>query len=101
MFTKCILTLRDGGTLNSREAAGLLERVVEWEEMWEASELSQCILPQNWGETEKNRTVTYMVLKATTNNRCTSVVMNFGGLDLTQSRSGGKRNNICLSLKNI
>ncbi|GFV49650.1 hypothetical protein TNCV_1959581 [Trichonephila clavipes] len=32
----------------------------------------QHLLPQNWGGTELNRTVPYMVFKATANDRCTS-----------------------------
>ncbi|GFX73224.1 uncharacterized protein TNCV_1245471 [Trichonephila clavipes] len=46
-------------TLDSRET---LER-------WEAPDDHQGVLPQNWGETELNRSVTGMVLKATANDR--------------------------------
>ncbi|GFU47041.1 hypothetical protein TNCV_2616161 [Trichonephila clavipes] len=35
----------------------------------EAPDHTQGVLPQNWGETEANRPVTCMVLKAMTNNR--------------------------------
>ncbi|GFU90307.1 uncharacterized protein TNCV_2784131, partial [Trichonephila clavipes] len=57
------------GAFNSRRAANPLVRLVEGEERWEASDLSQGVLPINWGETELNRSVTCMVLKATANNR--------------------------------
>ncbi|GFV77207.1 uncharacterized protein TNCV_444371 [Trichonephila clavipes] len=66
---KCIVPLRHGGTLNSRRAAGLLVWLVEGEERWESSDHPQSVLPLNWGGTEPNRTVTYMVLKATANDR--------------------------------
>ncbi|GFT91857.1 hypothetical protein TNCV_4489661 [Trichonephila clavipes] len=57
---------------------------------WEALSLPQIVRPQNCGGTELNCTVTCMVLKATANDRPTSsplAMMNFVGLDLTQSRS--------------
>ncbi|GFS84491.1 hypothetical protein TNCV_4606711 [Trichonephila clavipes] len=38
-------------------------------ERWEASGHSQGILPQNWGGTEQNPTVTCLVLKAMANDR--------------------------------
>ncbi|GFU84442.1 uncharacterized protein TNCV_1066241 [Trichonephila clavipes] len=66
----CIGPSRHGDTLNSRRAASPLERLVEGEERWEASDHSLCALPLNWGGTEQHRTVTCMVLKATANNRC-------------------------------
>ncbi|GFX24626.1 uncharacterized protein TNCV_3344061 [Trichonephila clavipes] len=61
---KCIVPSRHGGTLNSRRAASPLVRWVEGKERWEAPDH-----PQNWGETEQNRSVTSMVLKATSNDR--------------------------------
>ncbi|GFW24598.1 cullin-4A [Trichonephila clavipes] len=64
---KCILPSRHGGTLNSRRAASPLVRLVEGEERWEAPDQPQGV-PQNWGETEINRPVTCMVLKATVND---------------------------------
>ncbi|GFV73417.1 uncharacterized protein TNCV_3389331 [Trichonephila clavipes] len=64
---KCIVLLRHGGTLNSRRAASPLVCLVE--EKWEASDHPQGFLPLNWGGTEKNRTVTCMVLKAKANDR--------------------------------
>ncbi|GFX96706.1 hypothetical protein TNCV_244931 [Trichonephila clavipes] len=57
------------GTLNSRRAASPLVRLLEWEDKWETPDHIQDVLPQNWGGTEKNRTVTYMVLKAKANDR--------------------------------
>ncbi|GFV62254.1 uncharacterized protein TNCV_985181 [Trichonephila clavipes] len=56
---KCIVPSWHGGTLNSRRAASPLVRLVEGEEGWKASDHSQSVLPQNWGETEPNRFVTY------------------------------------------
>ncbi|GFT72585.1 hypothetical protein TNCV_974341 [Trichonephila clavipes] len=46
-------------TLNSHRAASLLVRIWESEERWEASDHPQGVLPQNWGETELNLSVTY------------------------------------------
>ncbi|GFY08871.1 hypothetical protein TNCV_4660641 [Trichonephila clavipes] len=45
-------------------ATSPLVRLVEGEERWAASGHPQGILPQNWGETELNRSVTCMVLKS-------------------------------------
>ncbi|GFV14099.1 uncharacterized protein TNCV_525751 [Trichonephila clavipes] len=67
---KCIVPSRHGGTLNSRRVASFLVRLVKGEERWEVSDHPQGVLPQNWGGTEKNRTVTCMVLKAKANDRC-------------------------------
>ncbi|GFV64615.1 uncharacterized protein TNCV_3181111 [Trichonephila clavipes] len=67
---KCIVPLRHGGTLNSRQAACPLVGLVEGEERWEAPGHPQDFLPLNWGGTEQNRTVTCMVLKAKDNDRC-------------------------------
>ncbi|GFU79514.1 uncharacterized protein TNCV_2915741 [Trichonephila clavipes] len=66
---KCIVPARHGGTLNSRRAASPFVRLAEGEERWEASDHPQSVLPLNWGGIEPNRTVTYMVLKATANDR--------------------------------
>ncbi|GFX37641.1 uncharacterized protein TNCV_3201641 [Trichonephila clavipes] len=66
---KCIVPSRHGGTLNSHRATSPLVRLVEREERWEDPDHPQGILPQNWGETELNRSVTCMVLKATANDR--------------------------------
>ncbi|GFW87218.1 uncharacterized protein TNCV_5125701 [Trichonephila clavipes] len=66
---KCIVTLRYGGTLNSRRAASPRVRLEEGEERWKAPGQPQRFLPLNWGGTEQNRTVTCMVLKAKANDR--------------------------------
>ncbi|GFS88862.1 uncharacterized protein TNCV_3569581 [Trichonephila clavipes] len=58
-----------GGTLNSRRAASSLVKLVEGEERREVSDHPQGVLPQYWGETELNRSVTCMVLKAMANDR--------------------------------
>ncbi|GFX03427.1 uncharacterized protein TNCV_4634391 [Trichonephila clavipes] len=58
-----------GGTINSRQATSPLVRLVEGEERWEDPDHTQGVLPLNWGETELNRSVTCMVLKATANDR--------------------------------
>ncbi|GFV55488.1 uncharacterized protein TNCV_3776751 [Trichonephila clavipes] len=65
---KCIVPSRHGGTLNSRRAVSPFERLVEGEERWEAPDHPQGIHPQNWGDTELNRSVPCMVLKATAND---------------------------------
>ncbi|GFU88748.1 uncharacterized protein TNCV_4444251 [Trichonephila clavipes] len=57
-----------GGTLNSHRATSHLVRLVEGEERWESPDHPQGVLPQNWGETELNRSVTCMVLKAAVND---------------------------------
>ncbi|GFU86341.1 uncharacterized protein TNCV_2116941 [Trichonephila clavipes] len=77
---KCFL--RHGGTLNSRRAAGPLVRLVEGEERWKASDHPQSVLPLNWGRSKPIRTVTYVVLKATANDRRHFAMMNFVDLDL-------------------
>ncbi|GFV17208.1 uncharacterized protein TNCV_4557911 [Trichonephila clavipes] len=57
------------GTLNSRRDASPFVRLVEGEERFESSDHPQGVLPQNWGESELNRSVTCMVLKATANDK--------------------------------
>ncbi|GFW64745.1 uncharacterized protein TNCV_4450471 [Trichonephila clavipes] len=57
------------GTLNSRRAASPLVKLMEGEEKWDAPHHQQRVLPQNWGETELNRSVTFLVLKVTANDR--------------------------------
>ncbi|GFV15401.1 uncharacterized protein TNCV_4834271 [Trichonephila clavipes] len=66
---KCIVPLRQGGTLNCRRAASPLVWLVEGEEMWKASDHTQDFLPLNWDGIEQNRTITLMVLKAKDNDR--------------------------------
>ncbi|GFU69217.1 uncharacterized protein TNCV_3284951 [Trichonephila clavipes] len=50
-------------------AASPLVRLGEEEEWWEAPDHPQSVLPQNWGETELNRSITCMGFNATSNNR--------------------------------
>ncbi|GFV33418.1 uncharacterized protein TNCV_4164551 [Trichonephila clavipes] len=57
------------GTLSSRRAASPFVWLVEGEERWVAPGHPQGFLPLNWGGTEKNRTVTCMLLKAKANDR--------------------------------
>ncbi|GFX76761.1 uncharacterized protein TNCV_664681 [Trichonephila clavipes] len=73
-YVKSLVYADKPQTLNHLEdichrAASPLVRLVEGEEKWEASDHPQGVLPQNWGETELNHTVTCMVLKATANDR--------------------------------
>ncbi|GFW18713.1 uncharacterized protein TNCV_1369671 [Trichonephila clavipes] len=63
---KCIVPSRHGSTLNSRRASSPLVSLLEEEESWEAPDLLQGALPLDRGENELNRSVTCMVLKATT-----------------------------------
>ncbi|GFV28449.1 uncharacterized protein TNCV_3984001 [Trichonephila clavipes] len=65
---KCIVPLRHGGTLNSRQAASPLVWLVEGEERWEAPDHLKDFLPLNWGGTEQKRTVPCLVLKAKAND---------------------------------
>ncbi|GFV99708.1 speckle-type POZ protein [Trichonephila clavipes] len=58
-----------GDTLNSRPAASPLVKLVEGEERWEPPDHPQRVLPQNWGGTKQNRSLTCMVLKAKANDR--------------------------------
>ncbi|GFV46410.1 hypothetical protein TNCV_3232991 [Trichonephila clavipes] len=44
-------------------------RLVKGEERWEALDHPQGVLPQNWGGTEQNRTVSCMELKAKVNDK--------------------------------
>ncbi|GFW64384.1 cullin-4A [Trichonephila clavipes] len=50
-------------------AASPLVRLVEGENRWEAPDHPQGVLLQKWEENDQNRSVTYMVLKATANDR--------------------------------
>ncbi|GFU02000.1 integrase catalytic domain-containing protein [Trichonephila clavipes] len=63
---KCIVPSRHGGTLNSRKS---FREVGGREERWETLDHLQGVFPQNLGGTELNRTVTFVVLKATSNDR--------------------------------
>ncbi|GFY25350.1 uncharacterized protein TNCV_2484701 [Trichonephila clavipes] len=66
---KCIGSLRHGGTVNSRQAASPLVRLVEGEARWKTPGHTRSFLPQNWGGTKQNRTVTCMMLRAMANDR--------------------------------
>ncbi|GFW38456.1 uncharacterized protein TNCV_1333091 [Trichonephila clavipes] len=63
------LSLTNWGTLNSREAASPLVRLMEEEVRWEVSDHLHGVFPQNFCRTDPKRNVTYMVLKAKTNNK--------------------------------
>ncbi|GFX82612.1 uncharacterized protein TNCV_1192871 [Trichonephila clavipes] len=56
-------------TSGSRRPASSLVRLVEVEERREAPDYPQGVLPQNWGETKLNHSVTCMVLKAKPNDK--------------------------------
>ncbi|GFV38610.1 hypothetical protein TNCV_132491 [Trichonephila clavipes] len=66
---KRIVYSRHGGTLNSRRAVSSLVKLVEGEERRETPDPPQGVLIQNWGGNEASCTVTYMVAKATANDR--------------------------------
>ncbi|GFX00886.1 uncharacterized protein TNCV_4578521 [Trichonephila clavipes] len=67
---RCTLNLsRAQMSSRCRQAASPLVRLVEGEERWEAPDHPQCVHPQNWDETELNRSVTCMMSKATDNDR--------------------------------
>ncbi|GFW29228.1 uncharacterized protein TNCV_4133011 [Trichonephila clavipes] len=57
------------GTLNSRQAASHLGRLMDGEERREGPDHPHNVLSQNWGGNEPNCTVTCMVLKAADNDR--------------------------------
>ncbi|GFW36557.1 uncharacterized protein TNCV_1955571 [Trichonephila clavipes] len=81
---KCIVSLRHGGTPNSRRVASLLLRLFEGKERWEAPDHPQVVLPQICGGTEPKRTVPCMGLKAKDNDSCTMppfAMINFVGLE--------------------
>ncbi|GFT24557.1 uncharacterized protein TNCV_3253571 [Trichonephila clavipes] len=80
---KCIVPLWQGGTLNISRASSPLVRLVEGEERWEVSDPPQGVLPQNWDGTQLNRTVTFMVLKDTANDK--------PGSDAVEIRVGADR----------
>ncbi|GFX01986.1 hypothetical protein TNCV_371751 [Trichonephila clavipes] len=72
---QCIVPLQHGGTLNSHQAASPLlggrgGSLVAGNER--PLTFFQGVLPQNWGGTELNHTVTCMVLKAKVNDGHTS-----------------------------
>ncbi|GFX29220.1 uncharacterized protein TNCV_3217541 [Trichonephila clavipes] len=65
-----------GVLLKRRRATSPLVRLVEGEERWEVPDQPQGVLPQNWGGTEQNRTVTCMVLIAKANDRHKNLALN-------------------------
>ncbi|GFT26504.1 hypothetical protein TNCV_3603541 [Trichonephila clavipes] len=70
MFTKGIVPSRYGDTLNIHRAESPIVWLVEEEERWEASDHSQGVLPQNWGEgTSKIVLSPFMVLNTKANDR--------------------------------
>ncbi|GFT70376.1 uncharacterized protein TNCV_2658191 [Trichonephila clavipes] len=80
---KCVVPLRYGSTLNSRQAVCPLTRLVKREQRWKAPAHPQGVLPQNLYGIKPNRTVTCMVLKANVNDGHTiQPMMNSAGLDL-------------------
>ncbi|GFT87738.1 hypothetical protein TNCV_4000901 [Trichonephila clavipes] len=60
------------GVLNCRRTTSPLVRLVEGRERWDALDHLLGVLPLDWGGTEPNRIVIYMVLKVTANDRRTS-----------------------------
>ncbi|GFT25063.1 hypothetical protein TNCV_179751 [Trichonephila clavipes] len=92
---KGIVPLRHGDTLNSPRAASPLMRLVNGEERWEAPDPprvfsfkigvgpSQITLLPVWCSRLRLTTGVHLIL----------ATMNFVGLDLTHTKSSGKRNN--------
>ncbi|GFT23443.1 uncharacterized protein TNCV_2016981 [Trichonephila clavipes] len=66
---KCIVSSGHGITLNKRQTASPLLKLVEEQERWMAPNHPQVVFRPNWGGTEQNRIVTCMVLKSTANDR--------------------------------
>ncbi|GFU43124.1 uncharacterized protein TNCV_947421 [Trichonephila clavipes] len=88
---KCLVPSRQGDALNSRQAVSRLVKLVEEKERWEALDHPQGP-PQNWGENEKNRTVTCVILKVKANDKRKNLTLScdeFRGLDLMLHCSSG------------
>ncbi|GFU83108.1 uncharacterized protein TNCV_65771 [Trichonephila clavipes] len=66
---KCIVSSQYGGTLNSGRATSPLVKIGGRGREVGGPCPHQGVLPENWGETELNRSVTCMVLKTTANDR--------------------------------
>ncbi|GFT67784.1 hypothetical protein TNCV_271731 [Trichonephila clavipes] len=66
---KCIVHVRTAVPLNSRQATSPLVRLLEMDESGKTPDHLQDFLSQNYGETEPNRTVTYLVIKVTDDDR--------------------------------
>ncbi|GFY27886.1 hypothetical protein TNCV_243511 [Trichonephila clavipes] len=73
-------------------------RLIEEEERWEAPAFPQIVLSQYWGRTERNRTVTCMVLKATDK---TGVVVAPCHDELLGSQSGANQEALVTTIGNI
>ncbi|GFW97520.1 hypothetical protein TNCV_4991951 [Trichonephila clavipes] len=70
----------------SPQTTSPIVRLMERGERWDPPSPPQCVLHENWGETEPNHTITSMLIKAMANHRRTIhsfVMMNFMGLNLT------------------
>ncbi|GFV70145.1 hypothetical protein TNCV_2552891 [Trichonephila clavipes] len=57
-----------GGTLNNRRAA-ISREIGGKRREWDVPDHSKGVLPQNWGETEKNRSDNCKMLNAKANDR--------------------------------
>ncbi|GFV24390.1 hypothetical protein TNCV_2005731 [Trichonephila clavipes] len=68
-FRNLVVPLEHGVTLYSRRAASPLVRLEKREERRKTPDHLQGVLPQNWGGTELNRTVTCMMFKVTDNDK--------------------------------
>ncbi|GFV42732.1 hypothetical protein TNCV_840871 [Trichonephila clavipes] len=64
-------TASTSGTLNNRQTARPLVKLVEVEERLETPDHFQGTLPQDWAGTKINRTVPSVVFKTMANARCT------------------------------
>ncbi|GFW68835.1 uncharacterized protein TNCV_3640481 [Trichonephila clavipes] len=51
---KCIVPLRQGGSLNSRQSASPLARLVKEEEWWETPERHQGVVSEKWDRKSQN-----------------------------------------------
>ncbi|GFT50279.1 hypothetical protein TNCV_4612571 [Trichonephila clavipes] len=67
------MPLKRRGTLKNCRAASPFVRLVEGKEWWEANKHHQGVHLENFGGTESNHIVPYMVLKATVYGRHTTV----------------------------
>ncbi|GFW22338.1 uncharacterized protein TNCV_1430921 [Trichonephila clavipes] len=62
---ECVVPVGRGGTLNVRRSANPLDRLIKGEERWKTPDHQpRDVLPQNWGGTEPNRTVTCNVAQS-------------------------------------
>ncbi|GFS91911.1 hypothetical protein TNCV_1930911 [Trichonephila clavipes] len=70
--SKCIVPLRHGGAVNSYRSARALMRLMDREETWDSDSPGSSFL-QNRGGTKLNYTITCIMIKATVNDRRTSI----------------------------